>query len=106
MNPLGTYKEPDADYFFTKAWSIWGFAIWKRTYETFYEFSFREDKYTYKKIRSITKGQKSLLATQIEHFFNNDMINGHIQGPEFELSFNVTAKNQINIVPKYNMVKK
>ena len=35
MNHMGVTEELKSDYFFTKAASIWGFAIWRRTYEAF-----------------------------------------------------------------------
>lgn len=35
MNHLGSYDYPDADYFFSQQGSIWGFALWKRTFSHF-----------------------------------------------------------------------
>lgn len=35
MNHLGNYSEPSADYFFSRIGSIWGFALWKRTFDDF-----------------------------------------------------------------------
>lgn len=46
MNHLGVYHKPKSDYFFSRAGSIWGFAIWKRSFELFDEqLEFFADEY-------------------------------------------------------------
>ena len=48
MNHLKTFDKPKSDYFFSRGVSsIWGFAIWKRDYDQFYEFHFTKDDYIF-----------------------------------------------------------
>ncbi len=71
LNHLGVYEDPTADYFFSKAGSIWGFALWKRTYDTFeYDLRFNEDLY-YKKllVNSFHKAYRKYLKNSISALF-------------------------------------
>lgn len=68
MNHLVEYKEPNSDYFFSKAGSIWGFATWKRTFDTFeYDLAFNEDEYAKKLlINSYPKSYRKQIQNSIE----------------------------------------
>lgn len=104
MNHQGVYDRPKTDYFFTRgAASIWGFAIWKRTYKTFYNFSFGEDDYIIDTLLQNTE-DFSDFQNQLIGYCKNKNFNGHIAGPEFFLGLSSFAQNQLSIIPKKNMV--
>lgn len=106
MNHLGTYEPPTADYFFSKAGSIWGFALWKRTYDTFeYDLKFNDDPY-YKKmlVNSFHKAyrrhyDKSIGIKRDLYLKNNEMGDFElINGASFFL------QNGLMIIPKQNLI--
>lgn len=104
MNHLGTYKTPNSDYFFTRgAASIWGFAIWKRTYEEFYNFDFTKDSYVFNLLVQNSKEFKSFNRS-LYCYHQNEKYYGHIAGPEFFLGLSSFAHNQLSIIPTMNMV--
>jgi len=104
MNHLGIYNKPNSDYFFTRgAASIWGFAIWKRTYEQFYRFDFTKDEYVFDMLINNTKnwdGFKKLLF----EYKTNENYGGHIAGPEFFLGLSAFIHSQLSIIPTRNMI--
>lgn len=107
MNHNGIYDPPSADYFFAKAGSIWGFALWKRTFETFeYDLNFSQDTYSlnllvnsyHKTYRQEIK--KSILLKRKKFEDNNEMGDFElINGASFFLN------NRLMIIPKKNMIK-
>ena len=103
MNHTGVYSEPNSDYFFTKGASIWGFALWKRTYELFYDFSYGEDAYSFGCIKENAKKYKSFQKALAGYLYNQNY-NGHPAGPEFYLGFTMFSQHQLTIVPTKNMV--
>jgi hypothetical protein len=104
MNHLGYYKEPNSDYFFSREGSIWGFAIWKRTYENFdYEFSYGKDKYILDRLKENTKHEKKMME-KYYGYANSNYIDGHVAGSEFFLECAVDLHNQLNIVATKNMI--
>lgn len=104
MNHLGIYDDVNDDYFFCKTGSIWGFALWKRTYDLFYKLDYGDDEYYIKNIihnsRKYDKFSKS-----VKGYLYNSEYNGHLPGPEFFLGLNIYSQSQLTIVPKRNMVK-
>lgn len=104
MNHLGNYKEPNSDYFFSKEGSIWGFAIWKRTYENFdYDFKYGEDQYIMNRLKeNATKGNK--MWKKYKGYANGELVDGHIAGAEFFYSSAMDLYNQLNIVASRNMI--
>ena len=104
MNHLGNYKEPNSDYFFSKEGSVWGFAIWKRTYENFdYDFKYGEDQYIMNRLKeNATKGNK--MWKKYKGYANGELVDGHIAGPEFFYSSAMDLYNQLNIVASRNMI--
>ncbi len=103
MNHLGTYDEASADYFFTKGGSIWGFALWKRTYELFYDFSYGQDNYSLNLLKENTKDYKDFQKS-LEGYITDKNYNGHPAGPEFYFALSMYSQNQLNIVPRKNMI--
>lgn len=104
MNHLGYYKKPNSDYFFSREGSIWGFAIWKRTYENFnYNFSYGKDKYILNRLREKTKHEKEMMQ-KYYGYANGYNVDGHIAGLEFFFECAVDLHNQLNIVATKNMI--
>ena len=104
MNHLETYEKPSSDYFFTRgAASIWGFAIWKRTYEQFYKFDFIKDEYIFQTLvhntNEVRTFQKLLFGYQKDQRFD-----GNLAGPEFFLGLSSYIHNQLSIIPTKNMI--
>jgi hypothetical protein len=104
MNHLGVYKEPYTDYFFSKAAAIWGFALWRRTYEDFYDDTYGRDNYILDRIKENSKDYKDFIKALLG-YRQNPYYGGHIPGPEFYLRFIISTQNKVNIIPKYNMIK-
>jgi len=104
MNHLGKYETPNTDYFFSKTGSIWGFAIWKRTYETYYKFEYGQDSYVSERVKQIAK-KDTYFCKVFDGYAKHDVFDGHPAGPEFFLSLNIYAQNQLFIIPKNNMIK-
>lgn len=104
MNHIETYDYPKSDYFFTRgAASIWGFAIWKRTYEQFYKFDFIKDAYIFETLirnsHEFKSFQKSLYGYQKDERFD-----GNLAGPEFFLGLSSFIHTQLSIIPTKNMI--
>lgn len=97
-NHLGEYDCGESDYFFSRHGSIWGIALWKRT------LSNKE------KLMSLKEYEKQLVLKRLKHdgivrkeFF--DVLSGK-KCPDWEyyIMMNVYAMNQLQIIPKKNMI--
>lgn len=106
MNHLGIYNPPTADYFFSKAGSIWGFAIWKRTYELFdYDLKFNEDPYHKKMlIESFHKSHRIHVKKSIELKRQNFLKNQEMGDFEFINAASFFLSSGLMILPKYNLI--
>lgn len=105
MNSLEKCEEVEADYFFSKGGSIWGFATWKRVYDHFdRDKNYVKDKYVFEKLKNNTKGYNPKFYKQIIGYAENDTFNGHIPWYEFYMALDLYANNRLNIIPKYNMI--
>ncbi len=102
MNHLGKYDKPSSDYFFSRQASIWGTAIWKRTYLS-YGIEYRDDKYVINGLKKLMKRDKNL-QNRMLGYAKNELYDGHIPGNEFGNEFAVYGYNQLQIVPKVNLV--
>ena len=103
MNHLEVYGKPNADYFFSKAGSIWGFAFWKRTYDSFYDLSYGDDSYVMEMLMRKCKRNKHFRES-VKSFYETGLHDGHEPGFEFFLGLNIWAQNTLNIVPTKNMI--
>ncbi|MGO4906605.1 hypothetical protein [Flavobacterium sp. W20_MBD1_R3] len=101
MNNLGTYEKSDTDYFFSSFGSIWGWATWKRVWDQVdYEMNFMENKYAKEIIFSFDKEFEKMandLYLKIEK-------GERLSSWSFQLGVCLILNNQLNIVPKYNMI--
>ncbi len=104
MNHLGIYDNCNSDYFFSKEGSIWGYAIWKRTYDNFdYEFSYSQDAYIMKLLSKRAHKGKDMWK-QYLRYSNGQAYKRMKAGPEFFYEAATNLHNQLNIVPTKNMI--
>lgn len=102
MNSLGTWDEASSDYFFSKDGSIWGTATWRRVIEQRDStFGYGKDSYI---MRLLKKNTPSFIYKRIEGYANNSQYGGHVAGGEFWSIFNSYAFNQLQIIPRRNLI--
>jgi hypothetical protein len=101
-NTLGIYEDPKSDYFFSKEGSIWGFAIWRRTYDQFdYEHKYGQDSYIMERLK------ENVIPAWYRRerlYAKGELVDGHIAGPEFFFQAACGLQHSLNIVPKKNMI--
>ena len=104
MNHLGVWEKPKSDYFFSESCSIWGIAMWKRSYDERKNcFEYAGDEYVMDLLKKRTK-HDPFFKDQIVGYSQNERYMGHVAGGEFYNQFTVYAQNKLFIVPKYNMI--
>ena len=103
LNYLGEYTEPDGDYFFSGEGSIWGYALWKRTYKSM-NLNFRNNPYAIRCCKDVARQIKPGYEHRIEKTVDDPMWEGHIPHVEFYKNLLRFSENQIYIVPCKNMV--
>ena len=103
LNYLGDYTEPDGDYFFSGEGSIWGYALWRRTYESM-NLNFRHNSYAIRCCKDVARQIKPGYERRIEKTVADPMWEGHIPHVEFYKNLLRFSENQIYIVPCKNMV--
>ena len=104
MNHLGVSENVTADYFFSRQGSIWGYATWKRVYNQFYEFGYENDPYVMKLLEQRTAKNRFFWKQRILGYKKDKTYNGHIAGDEFFVGLAMYLHNQVQIIPKYNMI--
>ena len=103
MNHLGVSENVSADYFFSRQGSIWGVAMWKRTYEQFDKFSYGKDPYVMGLLKHRTR-HNQIAWKRICAYAEKNEYEGHVAGTEFFLEYAMYGFNQLQIIPKYNMI--
>lgn len=104
MNHLGVYKATNTDYFFSRQGSIWGIATWKRSWELRQKgFDYGNDPYSMKLLKERLKNNKSHWKRE-QAYIANKHFEGHAPGSEFWIEHAMYAENQLQIIPKYNMI--
>lgn len=103
MNVLGEYDEPDGDYFFSGEGSIWGYALWKRTFDSM-NLAYRNNPYAIKMTGLVARQIKPGYERKIAKCVKNPEFQGHIPHVEFYKNFLRFSQNQIYIVPCKNLV--
>jgi len=109
LNYQGIYDKPESDYFFTQGNSILGYAMWKRTYEKFYNVDAIQDQGLYDELeRYINQDKKDLIAKAVYNaskgYRENPLFRNHPAGTEFYRSFINVTEGQLDIVPSKNMI--
>lgn len=103
MNHLGIYEDTNTDYFFSRQGSIWGYATWKRTYKTYSNFEYGKDPYIMQLLEQRTKHNK-IFWNKIQAYAKQENYEGHKAWTEFFLEFGMYGYNQLQIIPKKNMI--
>lgn len=98
----GVSRHVTSDYFFSRQGGIWGIALWKRTFEEF-NLNYKNDSYILNTLQYAMSDNKTM-KNRLIGYSKYDEYEGHIPGPEFYLSFLCYAQNQLQIIPKYNMI--
>jgi len=106
MNHLGHYKKPTADYFFSKAGSIWGFAIWKRTFNLLEpDLSYTTDKYALKLIKeACPKANQNHFLIESKRQRDKTLTTGKIVSFEMLTGASFFLSNGLLIIPKKNLI--
>lgn len=104
MNHLGEYDCGEGDYFFSRQGSIWGIATWKRAYMKYYDFSYGKDKYIMRLLKQRTTHNKWMWK-RLKGYLNNEFYDGHPAGAEFFIELSMYLDNQLQIIPKKNLIK-
>lgn len=103
MNHLGVSENVNSDYFFSRQGSIWGFATWRRVYEQYNDFEYGKDPYVMELLKARTKHNR-IFWKRIEAYTQQHMYEGHVAGTEYYLEFGMYGHNQLQIIPKKNLV--
>lgn len=101
-NSVGSWEEASSDYFFSKDGSTWGIATWKRVMEQ------RDKSYGYSKdpyiMKLFKKNEPPFIYKMIKGYGQNNYYGGHVAGTEFWSFFNAAAYNQLQIIPRKNLI--
>lgn len=105
MNHLGEYNEPTSDYFFSKAGSIWGFAIWKRTYESFdYHMNYADDSFALDLLKQNSPIHRKVFLKYAQRRLNNSLEMEKRIAFEFQCGLSMYLQNRLILVAKKNMI--
>ena len=104
MNHEGISEPAEHDYFFSRYGSIWGHAFWKRTYEQYYDYAFKDEPYTMSLIEKAAHDLMPGHDKQIENVAKYGRYDGHEPGGEFFMNFMIYGQHQLLIIPKKNMI--
>lgn len=104
MNTLEKYDECTTDYFFSRQGSISGFATWRRTNEMRDEdFAYEKDPYTIKLLRQRARHNPTFIK-RVEAYSKGKYYEGHVASEEFYHEFAMYGYNQLQIIPKINLL--
>lgn len=104
MNHLGVSENVTADYFFSRQGSIWGTATWKRSVEMRDpNLSYKDDPYVVELLKQRTANRPAM-KKEIFGYMNDPYFYGHPAGSEFFHSFAMYGYNQLQIIPKVNLI--
>lgn len=102
MNNLTTYGPNNADYFFTRSGSIWGWATWKRVIDNWdKDYSWLDDERSLKIVEEWYKNKK---AYQNFVRLAERRRESKIEYYETILGVSLILNHQLNIVPCKNMI--
>lgn len=104
MNHLGVSENVTADYFFSRQGSIWGTATWKDRVEARdTQLTYGDDPYVMSLLKQRTK-RNPTFRKRYEGYLKDRYYEGHVPGNEFYREFAMYGHNQLQIIPKYNMI--
>ena len=100
---IGVYDDCTSDYFFSREGSIWGYATWRRTMELFNDFSYGEDEYVLSQLKNLTKKDRDMWR-RLKGYASNVLVDGHPAASEFFFELFSYCYNQLQIIPKKNLI--
>ena len=104
MNHLGKSENVNSDYFFSRQGSIWGTATWRRAVKMRDpEFSYKDDPYILELLKNRTRHNPTF-KKKIFGYASNPNHDGHVAGTEFFRAFAMYGQNQLQIIPKKNLI--
>lgn len=103
MNHLGVCEDVNSDYFFSRQGSIWGTATWRRVQQYRGDFEYGKDAYIMKLLRQRTKHNK-IFRGRYEAYAKQQYYEGHLAAAEFYYEFGMYGHNQLQIIPKKNLI--
>lgn len=103
VNDLGVSENVRSDYFFSKYGAIQGCALWKRSFDQFYDYAFKDDPYIMEQLKKKT-GKCKVHWKEIESVARTGVYDGHVPADEFFCSFACYGQNQLMIIPKKNLL--
>lgn len=102
MNHDGISKNVTSDYFFSRQGSIWGVALWRRTFQNF-DLNYMNDSYIFKTLAYEMK-DNTIMRKRLIGYSKDNLYDGHPAADEYFLSSLAYVQNQLQIIPKYNMI--
>ncbi|WP_195268818.1 hypothetical protein [Eubacterium sp. 1001713B170207_170306_E7] len=103
MNHLGVSQNVNSDYFFSRQGSIWGTATWRRSDKLYGDFDYAKDTYIMELLREKTSNNR-IFWKRVKAYSTQKYYEGHVAGGEFFFEFGVYAQNQLQIIPKKNLI--
>lgn len=103
MNHIGVSENVTSDYFFSRQGAIWGYATWKRVYDKYYDFEYGKDDYTMSLLKSQTK-HNHIFWKRLVGYSQGEIYEGHVAATEFFIEFAIYGQNQLQIIPKKNLI--
>ena len=103
MNHLGVCENVNSDYFFSRQGSIWGIARWRRSYDRYYDFDYGKDSYIMSLLHNQTSDNK-IFWKRLKAYSKQKYYEGHVAGGEFFIEFGMYGQNQLQIIPKKNLI--
>jgi len=104
MNHLGESPDVTADYFFSRQGSIWGTATWRRAAEMRDRtFAYGQDPYALKLLEQRARHNPKFIK-RAKAYAKQTHYEGHVAGTEFFREFAMYGYNQLQIIPKVNMI--
>ena len=102
MNHDGISKDVSSDYFFSRQGSIWGVAFWKRTFKNF-DLKYMDDPYIVKSLVH-NMNDNTTMKKRLIGYSRGALYDGHPAADEYYFSSFAYVQNQLQIIPKYNMI--
>lgn len=102
-NAFDTREDCTSDYFFSDRGSIWGIAMWKRTYDAYHDFEYGKDPYTMRLLERLTRRDKDFWK-QIQTYSSGRLYKGHVAWDEYHLAFANYGYHQLQIIPTRNLI--
>ncbi|MBR2208695.1 MAG: hypothetical protein IJ859_07825 [Synergistaceae bacterium] len=108
MNHLGVYPDDcESDYFFSRQGSIWGYALWKRSYQEFFDYSYEKSPYVWRCLTNNAGDDKFLLKEIKRRKADTEKLHDwstYASPTEFFIDLTLYSQNQLQIIPRKNMV--